>query len=94
MNLFDYDHEIHANSLAAYHSTPCERSERAAAVLAVIREQGPMTDRQVMRALKFSEPNAVRPRITELVKDGALVEVGSVRDEITGKTVRLVQAAY
>jgi predicted HTH transcriptional regulator len=91
MNLFECA-EMHANSLAAYHSTPLERSERRAAVLSVIREHGPITDRQVMQKLGFHEPNAVRPRITELIKSGEVFEAGGVKDSVTGKTVRLVQA--
>lgn len=51
------------------------------------------TDRQMMHILGFTDMNSVRPRITELTDTGYLVEVDSVRDEVTGKTVRRSRAA-
>jgi hypothetical protein len=36
----------------------------------------------------FSDMNSVRPRITELVEEGFLVEGPSVKDALTGRTVR------
>lgn len=38
----------------------------------------------------FPEPNAVRPRITELIAAGFLQEVGEKRCPVTRKTVRVV----
>jgi hypothetical protein len=32
----------------------------------------------------------VRPRISELIEAGQLLEVGSTKDSVTGKTVRIV----
>jgi predicted HTH transcriptional regulator len=81
---------MHANSLAAYHSEADRLSKRAWLVLAYITQNGPKTDRQVMEGMGFKEPNAVRPRITELVDAGKLVEVRSVKCPRTGKTVRVV----
>lgn len=81
---------IHQNSLCAYHEGRQALSERAGLVLAWVREHGPATDRQIMSGLGFGEPNAVRPRVTELVDIGMLAEVGSVRCSVTGKTVRRV----
>lgn len=81
---------IHPNSLSAYHDERPRLSARASAVLTWIRQHGPATDRQVMDGMGFREPNAVRPRVTELVELGMLVEVGSVRCAWTGKTVRRV----
>ena len=65
-------------------------SRRARMVLEWIRANGRATDRQVMAGLGFADGNAVKPRISELVKLGALREVGSARCPATGKTVRLV----
>lgn len=81
---------IHRNSVAALHEQKPKFGKRALAVLAWFRDHGASTDRQVMVGLGYREPNAVRPRITELVEAGALEEVGSVRCSFTGKTVRLV----
>lgn len=50
----------------------------------------PATDRQIMGYLDYCEPNCVRPRITHLIQMGVLMEVGSVRCPVTGKTVRQV----
>lgn len=67
---------------------------RAQLVLQAVREAGvPLTDRQVAGLLGFSDMNAVRPRITELIQRGYLAEVGRTLDAVTGKPVRLVEEA-
>lgn len=81
---------MHENSVAAYHAEESKLSRRARAILAYITLAGPRTDRQVMQEMGFSEPNSVRPRITELIEAGKLMEVCSRRCEITGKSVRVV----
>lgn len=81
---------VHEHSRAAHAQSLGMISRRAAQVLAWVREHGRATDRQVMAGLGFQDPNAVRPRVTELVQLGALREVGSTRCPVTGKTVRLV----
>lgn len=81
---------VHANSIAAYRSEESKLSRRAQLVLEYITDTGPQTDRQVMRGMGFSEPNSVRPRITELIELGKLMEVGDVKCPETGKTVRRV----
>ena len=86
----------HANSIAAYQS---ERdagnlSKRCKAILAVLENDAMQylgrTDRMIMNALKFTDMNSVRPRITEMVKAGVLEECGETRDT-TGKQVRRVR---
>ena len=81
---------IHPNSLAAYQSEADRLSKRAWLILAFITHNGPKTDRQVMEGMGFKEPNSVRPRITELIEAGKLLEVTSVRCPTTVKTVRVV----
>lgn len=81
---------IHANSAAAYHSERLRLSDRAQRVLGYIAAKGPATDRQVMQGLGFSEPNSVRPRITELIEAGLLIEASNTKCPVTGKTVRVV----
>lgn len=81
---------IHENSVAAYHSEADRLSRRAWLVLAWISQHGPATDRQVMEGMGFKEPNAVRPRITELRDAGMLLEIRSTKCPVTGKTVRVV----
>jgi hypothetical protein len=40
--------------------------------------------------LGFSDMNSVRPRITELVQAGRLIELKKIKDATTGKSVRIV----
>jgi hypothetical protein len=81
---------VHANSRAAYFEAAGMISRRAQMVLDWVRANGRATDRQVMQGLGFTDGNAVKPRISELIQIGLLVEVGATRCHITGKTVRLV----
>lgn len=81
--------KLHVNSLTAYHDGQAEFfSAREIMVLRAYRA-GPMTDREVMIALRFTDMNAVRPRITELVDDGVLEETSTRNDPITRKPVRV-----
>lgn len=64
---------------------------RAAAVLTWIKANGPATDREVMRGLGFTDMNAVRPRISELIDARLLVECGEKRCAQTRQVVRLVR---
>lgn len=83
---------MHVNSLAAYESGRRELfSARELAILDALRKLRCATDRGVMLALGFTDMNSVRPRITELIKDGVLFEDGSVDDHVTGKRVRAVR---
>lgn len=81
---------MHKNSIEAYsHGNESgELSKRATLVLGKIRQLGVCTDKEVMRALGFSDPNAVRPRITEMLKSGVLEEVGDVTDPDTNRPAR------
>lgn len=66
-----------------------ERRSRYAEILNVSRKAPHcLTDRQIARWLGYSDMNAVRPRITELINAGYLTEGVCVKDEFTGKTVR------
>jgi hypothetical protein len=81
---------IHENSIESYHSIT-DKSKRREIVLRVFKQkQAPLTDRQVQHILGIAEKNGVSPRITELKKAGALVEMGKMKDPFTGKTVRLL----
>lgn len=83
---------MHSNSLLAYAESQTHLSAREQMIVARMQQDvfGEWTDRQMMNALGFTDMNAVRPRITSLVQKGILKEVGSVRDMVTGKTVRTV----
>lgn len=84
---------MHINSIAAYREEFDKLSQRSKAIYFYLLNAGvARTDRMILGAI-FGEGdmNMVRPRITELLQDGWLVETGSVKD-VTGKTVRLVKA--
>lgn len=80
-------HDLHANSTAAWRDL--DVGKRQALVLAVYRLAiQPLTDREVAERLGFADMNAVRPSITRLVQAGKLGEGPSVKDGLTGRTVR------
>lgn len=81
---------IHENSVAAYNQERAKLSKRALLVCAWVELHGPATDRQIMQGMGFTDMNSVRPRITESVDAGQLVEIRSIRCPVTGKTVRVV----
>lgn len=82
---------MHPNSLLAYHQGRTDLfSKRQQGVLAVLAK-GPATDREIMIALERTDPNAVRPRVTELLAAGVLEEAGQRTDPMTRKTVRIVK---
>lgn len=81
---------IHEHSKLAYHSELPKLSRRAARILDWIEANPKVTDRDVMLGLGYTDMNSVRPRITEAVEIGSLVEVGERTCLVTGKTVRIV----
>lgn len=81
---------IHEHSIAAYHQELPRLSRRAQAIIAWLEIHPRSTDREVMVGMGFSDMNCVRPRITEAVELGALVEVGEAICSYTRKTVRLL----
>ena len=46
-----------------------------------------MTSREIATLLGYTDMNAVRPRITELVAMGKIATCGAVTDPVTGRTV-------
>lgn len=80
----------HDNSRAAFHAGAAQFSEREQEVVGALRRIGHGTDKQVAKALGYPHKSAVQPRISELLKRGALQEYGNAKDPDTGKTVRVV----
>lgn len=81
---------VHANSIDAFHEEEGRLSKRAELIYAWILQHGPRTDREVMQGMGYPDMNNVRPRITELIEAGRLMEVCDRRCNVTGKTVRVV----
>jgi len=84
---------MHKNSLKTYDEERYRLNDRASKIFELLRANpgSSYTDRQIMTRLGFSEPNQVRPRITELIERELVTECGSVKCDVTGKTVRLVK---
>lgn len=70
---------IHQHSIEAYHAEGQRLSRRALAILAWLERYGASTDREIVCGMGFSDMNCVRPRVTEAIEAGALVEVGEKR---------------
>jgi repressor of nif and glnA expression len=86
--------KMHCHSIKAYHEEHPKLSKRAAEILKFLKDiQHGMTDRQVKDAMygQNADMNRVRPRITELIEVGLLVQVNQAKDQLTGKTVRVVE---
>jgi hypothetical protein len=83
---------IHDNSIKAHkEGTELFKGRKKDVYEALLRLRH-ATDRHVMRYLEFTDPNAVRPRITELIGEGWVAEIGMAKDSITGKHVRVLKA--
>lgn len=63
-----------------------DKKTRKDQILAALKA-GPMTARCVMQVLGYSDLNSVRPRLTELVQEGAVEEVGMLWDEVSERKV-------
>jgi len=86
---------MHINSLTAYREEGERLSGRKALIYELLSETNTaLTDREVMKRLGYSDPNAVRPRITELIKKGFLEESGVIVCAFTKKRVRMVRKVY
>lgn len=81
---------VHENSLKALGEELPKLTTRAEEIYRHIAEFGPKTDRQIKEALGYPDMNMVRPRVTELIRTGRLIEIDYVIDRITKKTVRRV----
>lgn len=67
----------------AYETRPVTRQE---AILLALGDKE-LTARQIADALGFTDLNAVRPRLTELMDAGKVETCGKRRDSVTGKNV-------
>ncbi len=82
---------VHANSIVSFYNT--DRDTRYRAILACYEPEQLYTDRKVCFMLGFSDLNAVRPRITELIDKGILIEAGKTMDMLTQRQVRQTRLA-
>ena len=87
----EHAREMHEHSLIAHEE---ERdggkfSRREKEILIALGDQA-LTDREILTRTAHQDMNAIRPRVTELIKRGTLAEIGSKTDQKTGKRVRIV----
>lgn len=83
-------HAVNLNSVDAYYQEKPKLSGRRKLIFDCIKKFQPVTDRQIMRHLGFSDPNTTRPRVTELINMGYVIHVSDTKDKTTNKTVRQV----
>ena len=81
---------IHDNSINSYHSLE-GLNKRCRMVVSALSDLGVATDRRIKEHLNLPDMNNVRPRVTELLKLGHLVECGDEICNVTNKTVRKVR---
>ena len=87
-------HRMHEHSLEAFELERPKLGSRAAAIFYWLRDHDRprgYTDREIKDAWGFDDMNSIRPRVTELVGMGLLIECGKRRCIETGKTVRRVR---
>lgn len=60
-----------------------DKTARYALILGVLRGRQ-MTAREIARVLGFTDLNAVKPRLTELKRSGAVAVTGKRKDKVTG----------
>lgn len=85
----------HANSLEAHGSIEAALDGRRAEIVAWVDLHGPCTVRCIRDGLfgEWADMDMVRPRVTELLAAGRLVECGKVPDHVTGRSVMTVDLA-
>lgn len=76
--------------LESYINTPT--SERKQMILTILGDKQ-MTARMIAYALGFRDLNAVKPRLTELKKEGRVKVVGKAYDATTDRRVAVFQRA-
>ncbi len=83
---------MHQNSIDAFNELGIHLSRRELEVLGVYEKypRQAFTDRGIMITSHYFDMNKVRPRISELLRKGLLVElVPKIVDPMTGRRVRL-----
>jgi len=81
---------VRENSIDTYIALKDHLSGRQAEVYEYIEKNGRSTERQIKDGLGYNDMNAVRPRVTELIESGLLIEGMKIRDETTGRPVRTI----
>jgi len=83
---------MHSNSMKAYVELENLYS-RCRKVVMALEDLGVATDRKIKDHLKLPDMNNVRPRVTELIKLGIVIEDGEDICQETNRSVRLIRLA-
>jgi len=78
--------------MESYQFVKADRQKRISMILRALGETE-MTAREIAYKLKFSDLNAVKPRLTELVQEGILEVSGKKFDELTKRKVSVYRRA-
>lgn len=83
---------MHKHSLEAYHDARSSKARfsRAHLIIKLMLDGVERTDNEIAKSLGFDHKSSVQPRISDLVIAGTLMEIGSMRDPVTNKLVRIV----
>lgn len=76
----------------SYDLIQSDASTRRKVILNYLREKGPHTAEEIMFGMGFSEPNQVRPRLTELKALGLVKATEKRRSRRTGKNTAIWEA--
>lgn len=82
---------IHINSKEAYDEIRNKVTDRQRSIIKVVERYPNSSDRDVLNELGWHDMNMVRPRITELVQRGLLVESGARLCAITDRKCRTLK---
>ncbi len=74
--------------MESYRFIKADRSKRKAMILKALGD-AEMTAREIAYKLEFSDLNAVKPRLTELVHEGMLEVTGKRTDKTTDRRVSI-----
>lgn len=87
---------LHVHSLEAKeHHQDAHKGRKQLIVECLQLRAKPLTDRQIRDACcgEGADMNSVRPRITELIREGKLMECGEIEDPVSHENVRVVWLA-
>lgn len=77
----------------AYYSSKSLAITRRKIIYSALRKYGPLAVDELMDKLGYNDPNQVRPRLTELKKDGLVETCGKRTSKRTGRTTAVWQVA-
>lgn len=77
----------------AYYDSRTLAITRRQVVYSALKKYGPQTVDELMERLGYNDPNCIRPRLTEMKKDGLVETCGKRTSKRTGKTTAVWQVA-